>query len=65
MWSYAVGMYLAELSPDSLRLVAGYGLSMGAASVLMGAIIGDAVDKFPRLPGKYDMHQLYFRGVTF
>ena len=51
MWSYAVGMYLADLSPDDLRLVAGYGFSMGAASVLMGAIIGEAVDRFPRLPG--------------
>ena len=52
MWMFAVGVYLADLSPDDLRLVASYGFVMGTAGVLMGAIIGDAVDKYPRLKGK-------------
>lgn len=51
MWAYAVGMYLAELSPHNLRLVASYGFSMGASQVIMGAIIGAAVDRLPRLQG--------------
>ena len=60
MWMFAVGVYLADLSPDDLRLVASYGFVMGTAGVLMGAIIGDAVDKYPRLKGKvvYSWHDM-------
>lgn len=52
MWSYAVGLYLAELSPDDLRLVASYGFTLGATQVLLGAVIGEAVDRLPRLKGQ-------------
>ena len=51
MWSFAVGVYLNDLSPGSLGLVAQYGLSMGVATVLSGAAIGSIVDKYPRLTG--------------
>ena len=55
MWMFTVGVYLADLSPDDLRLVASYGFSVGLAGVLMGAIIGDTVDRYPRLKGIYYM----------
>jgi len=51
MWQFAVGLYLVDLSPGSLRLVAAFGFSRGTAAVLLGALIGDMVDKYPRLTG--------------
>ncbi|XP_067931981.1 solute carrier family 40 member 1-like [Watersipora subatra] len=49
MWMFAVGVYLSQLSPTNLRLVASYGFAVSISAVLLGAIIGDAVDKYPRL----------------
>lgn len=52
MWSFAVGLFLIEISPESLRLTATYGLTSDVMLFLMGAIIGDWVDKTERLKGK-------------
>lgn len=49
MWSFAVGLFLIEISPESLRLTATYGLTSDVMLFLMGAIIGDWVDKTERL----------------
>uniref|UniRef100_A0A0B7ARE6 Solute carrier family 40 member n=1 Tax=Arion vulgaris TaxID=1028688 RepID=A0A0B7ARE6_9EUPU len=49
MWSFSLGLFLILVSPKSLHLSATYGLSMGAAVLLFGSIIGDWVDKTPRL----------------
>ena len=67
MWMFTVGVYLADLSPDDLRLVASYGFSVGLAGVLMGAIIGDTVDRYPRLKGIYYMVVLIisFKGIYY
>ena len=51
MWSFAVGLFLITLSPESLRLTAIYGFVSGGAILVLGAIIGDAVDRYPRLRG--------------
>lgn len=52
MWSFAVGMFMIALSPDSLRLTAIYGLTGGLAILLTGAILGDWVDSYPRMRGE-------------
>ncbi|XP_078573219.1 ferroportin-like [Branchiostoma floridae x Branchiostoma japonicum] len=49
MWSFAVALFLIELSPGSLRLTAVYGFSKSCAVLLLGAIIGDWVDRTARL----------------
>ena len=53
MWSFAVGMFLIALSPNSLRLTAIYGLTGGLAILLTGAIVGDWVDGYPRTKGLF------------
>ncbi|XP_065053412.1 solute carrier family 40 member 1-like isoform X2 [Rhopilema esculentum] len=49
MWMFAVGLYLVELTPNSLRLTAIYGLSVSAMLVLFGSSIGRWVDANRRL----------------
>eukprot|EP00058_Branchiostoma_floridae_P023337 XP_002608827.1 hypothetical protein BRAFLDRAFT_125612 [Branchiostoma floridae] len=49
MWSFAVALFLIELSPGSLRLTAVYGFSKSCAVLLLGAVIGDWVDRTARL----------------
>lgn len=51
MRQFALGMFLIELSPGSLRLSATYGFTSGGAILLLGAIIGDLVGRLPRLKG--------------
>jgi len=49
MWSFVVGLYLVELTPNSLRLTAIYGLAVSFTMVLFGSTIGHLVDSYPRL----------------
>ncbi|KAJ8253090.1 hypothetical protein GJAV_G00208990 [Gymnothorax javanicus] len=49
MWHFAVALFLVELYGNSLLLTAVYGLVMAGSVLLLGAIIGDWVDKNPRL----------------
>ncbi|XP_013389675.1 solute carrier family 40 member 1 [Lingula anatina] len=48
MWSFAVGLFLVQLSED-LRLVAVYGFTRGGSILLFGAVIGDWIDRNMRL----------------
>lgn len=52
MWNFAVAVFLVDLYGKSLLLTAVYGLVMASSVLLLGAIIGDWVDKNPRLKGK-------------
>lgn len=52
MWNFAVSVFLVELYGNSLLLTAVYGLVVAGSVLLLGAIIGDWVDKNPRLKGK-------------
>ena len=52
MWSFVVGLYLVELTPNSLRLTAIYGLAVSFTMVLFGSTIGHLVDSYPRLKGE-------------
>lgn len=49
MWSFGVGLFLVKLAPESLQLVAINGLARGGSVILFSALIGDWVDKTPRL----------------
>lgn len=51
MWSFGVGLFMVIISPESLRVTAVYGLSVGSAVLLFGALVGDWIDKTPRLKG--------------
>ncbi|XP_077978181.1 solute carrier family 40 member 1-like [Glandiceps talaboti] len=49
MWRFSVGLYLVAIQANSLRLAAIYGLCLGMSSVMFGALIGDWIDRNPRL----------------
>ncbi|XP_068101032.1 ferroportin [Hyperolius riggenbachi] len=49
MWHFAVSLFLVELYGNNLLLTAVYGLVVAGSVLLLGAIIGDWVDKTPRL----------------
>lgn len=51
MWNFAVAIFLVELYGNSLLLTAVYGLVVAGSVLLLGAIIGDWVDRNPRLKG--------------
>lgn len=52
MWNFAVAVFLVELYGNSLLLSAVYGLVVAGSVLLLGAIIGDWVDRNPRLKGE-------------
>ncbi|XP_013065016.1 solute carrier family 40 member 1-like isoform X1 [Biomphalaria glabrata] len=49
MWAFGVGLFLINISSESLQLTAAYGLSMSLSVLLFGALVGDIVDETPRL----------------
>eukprot|EP00794_Sanderia_malayensis_P003608 gene3608-4118_t len=49
MWMFAVGLYLVELTPNSLRLTAIYGLAVSFSVVLFASAVGHWVDINARL----------------
>ena len=52
MWNFAVAVFLVELYGNSLLLTAVYGLVVAGSVLLLGALIGDWVDRNPRLKGR-------------
>lgn len=57
MWNFAVAVFLVELYGNSLLLTAVYGLVVAGSVLLLGAIIGNWVDRNPRLKGERGRHQ--------
>lgn len=53
MWHFAVSVFLVELYGNSLLLTAVYGLVVAGSVLVLGAIIGDWVDKNARLKGEW------------
>lgn len=51
MWNFAVALFLVKLYGNSLLLTAVYGLVVASSVLLLGAIIGNWVDRNPRLKG--------------
>ncbi|KAI8782423.1 solute carrier family 40 member 1 [Biomphalaria glabrata] len=48
MWGFGVGLFLINLSFESLHLTAAYGLCMSLSVLLFGALVGDVIDKIHR-----------------
>lgn len=57
MWNFAVAVFLVELYGNSLLLTAVYGLVVAGSVLLLGAIIGNWVDRNPRLKGESGRHR--------
>ncbi|XP_035827010.1 solute carrier family 40 member 1 [Aplysia californica] len=49
MFAFSLGLFLIDVSPDSLQLTATHGLCIGAAVLLLASLLGDWVDRTPRL----------------
>ncbi|XP_022087124.1 solute carrier family 40 member 1-like [Acanthaster planci] len=49
MWTFAVALYLVEIEEKSLRLTAIFGFALTVSVLLFGALVGQWVDKTPRL----------------
>lgn len=53
MWAFGIGLFLINISPESLQLTAIYGLCIGLSILFFGALVGDIVDETPRLKGNH------------
>ena len=49
MWLFAIPLFLLDLDPKSLTLTAGYGLVLASSVLIFGPLIGDWIDRRPRL----------------
>lgn len=49
MWHFAIPLFLFDLDPQSLTLSAVYGLTLSSSVLLFGPLIGDWIDRQPRL----------------
>lgn len=53
MWHFAISVFLIELYGRNLLLTAVFGLVVAGSVLLLGALIGDWVDRNPRNKGKH------------
>ena len=51
MWMFAVGLFMMELSPGTLKWPAIYGLTRSLAVVFFAPVIGRWIDSSPRWRG--------------
>ena len=56
MWHFAIGLYLVELTPGSLRLTAIYQLISTLSIIIFGPLVGDWGDGTPRLKGMLSLN---------
>ena len=49
MWLFAIPLFLLDLDPKSLTLTASYGLILASSVLIFGPLIGDWIDRRPRL----------------
>lgn len=49
LWSFGAGIFMVDLDPDNLRLVAIYGLVLSISVIIFGAYIGKWIDQSKRL----------------
>ncbi|CAC5397402.1 SLC40A1 [Mytilus coruscus] len=49
MWWFGIGLFIIEVTPDSLQLTAIYGFSNGGALLLLSTVVGDIIDRTARL----------------
>lgn len=58
MWHFAISVFLIELYGHNLLLTAVFGLVLAGSVLLLGALIGDWVDRNPRNKGMHDYYTL-------
>ena len=49
MWAFGGGVFMVELDPENLRLVAIYGLVLSVSVIIFGAYVGKWIDQTQRL----------------
>ena len=54
MWWFGIGLFLIEVTPNSLQLTATYGFTNGGALLLLSAVVGDIIDRTARLSGRFN-----------
>ena len=64
MWSFAVGLFLVAINPNSLLLTGIYGLVQGVTVLLLGPLVGDWVDTTARLRGMLTMFLMFFWDIA-
>lgn len=64
MWEFAVGLFMLQVYPDSLLLVAIYGLVEAASVATLGVLVGEFVDKCPRLRVRI-LHSFFYQISTW
>lgn len=62
MWHFAISVFLIELYGRNLLLTAVFGLVVAGSVLLLGALIGDWVDRNPRNKGKQGQQGSGVRG---
>lgn len=58
MWHFAISVFLIELYGRNLLLTAVFGLVVAGSVLLLGALIGDWVDRNPRNKGTHHTSRL-------
>lgn len=59
MWHFAISVFLIELYGHNLLLTAVFGLVVAGSVLLLGALIGDWVDRNPRNKGMWSFHTFF------
>ena len=49
VWLFGAGIFMVNLDPDNLRLVAIYGLVLSVSVIIFGAFVGKWIDQCQRL----------------
>lgn len=64
MWHFAISVFLIELYGRNLLLTAVFGLVLAGSVLLLGALIGDWVDRNPRNKGVHDYFPTPFETLS-
>lgn len=64
MWHFAISVFLIELYGHNLLLTAIFGLVLAGSVLLLGALIGDWVDRNPRNKGSIFLDLLFCVIIT-
>lgn len=65
MWHFAISVFLIELYGRNLLLTAVFGLVVAGSVLLLGALIGDWVDRNPRNKGIHSGFALIYTTAAF
>ena len=60
LWSFGAGVFMVDLDPDNLQLVAIYGLVLSVSVIIFGAYIGKWIDQSQRCNIYDEIKSQYF-----